>query len=93
MHEVHFYATLRKISGTKTVELECPDEVTIQELLDAAIARYPGMAELLLDEDGRLFPHAHIFINGNSARYLEQAWDTLVSAGDKIDIFPAVGGG
>lgn len=91
--KVHFYATLRPIAGQKTVEFDLGDEVTVQELVDAVVTRFPPMREELLNEEGRLYPHVHVFVNGRDAPYLDNALDTVITVEDKIDIFPAVAGG
>ncbi len=90
---VNFYATLRPISGQKTIEFDLPPNVTIRELLDAIVTRFPLMRKELLDENGELYRHVHVFINGRDAPYLSNTVETLIKPEDKVDIFPAVGGG
>lgn len=91
--KVNFYATLRPLVGQKTVEIDLPDGASVQQLIDAIVARYPALRPELLDEDGRLHGHVHVFIKGRDVYYLEQDVDTPLHADEKIDIFPAVGGG
>ena len=91
--KVHFYATLRHIAGRKTVEFDLPAGATVQALIDAIVDRFPEMRDRLLDEDGELYSHVHVFINGRDASYLDESLDTPLGADDKIDVFPAVGGG
>lgn len=91
--KVNFYATLRQIVGKKTVELEAAEATTVQHLLDQVMESYPCLRGELLDENGKLYGHVHIFINGRDIPYLEQAMDTHVSPEDTVNIFPAVGGG
>ncbi len=91
--EVHFYATLRQIVGTKTVEFSLPEAVTVWQLVTAVIERFPAMQKELLDKDGNLYAHVHVFVNGRDSRFLEAGRETPISIEDKIDIFPAVGGG
>jgi molybdopterin synthase sulfur carrier subunit len=90
---VNFYATLRQVSGCKSVEFPLPAGTTVQLLLDAVLERFPAMRRKLIDDQGRLYPHVHIFINGRDAPYLERALETPLSKDDAIDLFPAVGGG
>lgn len=90
---VNFYALLREIAGRKTVALPLRPGVTVRELLDAVIERFPAMRESLFDEHGRLYGHVHVFINGQDAPYLEHALETKLSEDDAVDLFPAVGGG
>ena len=91
--EVSFYATLRQLIGTKTVDLPLPGGSTVQLLLDAVVERYPAMREELFDERGELYGHVHVFINGKDAPYLENGLATVLTSQDKIDIFPPVAGG
>ncbi len=92
--KVNFYATLRKIAGQKTIEFDLIEgKTTADDLLMAALDRFPAMREELIDADGGLYSHVHLFINGRDSRFLEHKLATLVKPTDKIDIFPAVGGG
>lgn len=91
--KVHFYATLRDIVGQKTIQVDLPAEATVRQLLDILIARYPPLKRELFDENGELWRHVHVIVNGRDAPYLKQALDTPVKPDDTINIFPAVGGG
>jgi len=57
------------------------------------VERFPAMRENLLDAQGALYPHVHVFINGRDAPYLERGLETPLAADDAVDVFPAVGGG
>jgi len=89
---VHFYATLRQITGQKTVSFDVA-RPTVTRLLDAVVEQYPAMRTELLDESGGLWPHVHVFVNGRDAPYLEQGLDTELGPDDTVDVFPAVAGG
>lgn len=91
--KVNFFATLRQITGQKSVEFDLPDYVTAQQVLDAVIERYPAMRRDLLDENGQLHRHCHMFINGRGVPFLLEKMNTVVNPGDTVNIFPAVGGG
>jgi len=91
--DVNFFATLRQVAGQKTVAMSLIDGSTVRELLNAVVTRFPGMRDELLTETGDLRPHVHVFINGQDAPYLEQGLETRISGDDKLDLFPAVGGG
>ena len=90
---VGFYATLRQIVGTKTVDFDLQYGSTVSQLLDEIIRRYPAMCSELLDENGILHGHVHVNINGRNVPFLVNGLDTILSPGDTISIFPAVGGG
>lgn len=91
--KVNFYATLRRIVGEKTVEFNLPDGSTLRQLLDEMLRVYPDLHPELLDANGELFQHVHIFVNGRDAPFLEQGMDTPISPEDTLGVFPAVGGG
>jgi molybdopterin synthase sulfur carrier subunit len=91
--KINFYATLRPIVGQKTVELPLEEGMTVQDVLETIVENYPPMRKELMDESGKLLGHVHLFINGRDAPYLENMMATQIKATDKIDVFPAVGGG
>ena len=91
--QISFYATLRKIVGTKTVDFELPEEPTLQDVLDTVLRIYPELSEDLLDESGGLSRHIHLFVNGRSSKYLPDGMTTRVESSQKIEFFPAVAGG
>ena len=91
--KVSFYATLRDIVGGKVVEIPVNHGVTAQELLDEIIAKFPALKEVLLQEDGQLYGHVHLFVNGRDVQFLADDLDTKIMPADEVTIFPAVGGG
>ncbi|MBX7252424.1 MAG: MoaD/ThiS family protein [Candidatus Promineofilum sp.] len=91
--KVNFFATLRQVTGQKTVDLDLPDGVTVQQVLDAVVNRYPAMTGMLADDAGKLLGHCHIFINGRGVNYMLDQMDSVVRHGDTVNFFPAVGGG
>ena len=91
--KVHFHATLRQITGRRSVEFDLPAGTTVDGLLAAVVERYPEMREKLLHEDGTLRGNVHVFINGRDAPYLDRKLDTRLEEEDTVDLFPAVAGG
>jgi len=91
--EVSFYATLRQLIGQKTVGIPLPDGSSVQQLLDAVLERYPAVGPELFDDNGELYGHVHVFINGRDAPYLDDGLATVLTSRDKVDIFPPVAGG
>lgn len=90
---VNFYATLRPIVGGRTVEFDLEPGITVRELVDVMVERFPPLREQLLNERGELYPHVHVFINGRDAPYLEHGMATVIGPDDTADVFPAVAGG
>jgi molybdopterin synthase sulfur carrier subunit len=91
--KINFHATLRQITGRRTVEFDLLDGTTVRGLLAAVVERYPEMREELLHEDGTLLDQVHVFINGRDAPYLDRKLATRLAETDTVDVFPAVAGG
>lgn len=91
--KINFYATLRYIVGQKTVEIPMEEGITMRDLVYRVVSQYPKLSPELVDADGEIHGHIHLIINGRDAPYLEGGLDTIIQPNDKIDIFPAVGGG
>jgi len=90
---VNFYATLRQITGKKTLTLDLPDGVTVRETLETCFGLFPALRAELMTADNQLHGHVHFFVNGRDVPYLTEVLETRVSRADKLDVFPAVGGG
>jgi molybdopterin synthase sulfur carrier subunit len=91
--KVNFYATLRPIVGGKTVEVDVPEGITVKDLVDGLVTRYPALRTELLDEAGNLHGHVHVFVNGRDVPFLVDKINTRISPEDAVNIFPPVGGG
>lgn len=91
--KVNFFATLRDIAGGKTIDIPIEHGSTAKEVLDAIIERFPPMKKELLNAEGRMYGHVHFFINGRDVQFMENEFQTRITAGDVINVFPAVGGG
>ena len=90
---INFFATLRPIAGQKKVTFDIPEGTTVRDLVEIVVTRFPPMRAELLDEEGNLWRHVHVFVNGRDAPYLENGLQTAVNQDDVVNIFPAVGGG
>jgi sulfur-carrier protein len=88
--EVHLPTLLRgNTGGAATVTA---DGATVGEVFSALISEYPGLAENLVDDDGKLHKFVNVYRNDDDIRYLDQL-DTKLADGDVISILPAVAGG
>ncbi|GAB4480808.1 MAG: hypothetical protein OHK0031_02230 [Anaerolineales bacterium] len=90
---VNFYATLRQITGQKTLTLNLADGVTVRQVLESCFGLFPALRAELMTADNQLHGHVHFFVNGRDVPYLTDVLETKVSRADKLDVFPAVGGG
>ena len=68
------------------------DGATVGEVFTDLTQRYPGLADNLIGEDGKLHKFVNVYRNDDDIRYLD-ALDTKVADGDVISILPAVAGG
>lgn len=91
--QVSVYATLRDVVGGKTVELDLGAAPNVRDVVDALVATYPLLRPKLMDDSGELLGAVHVFVNGRDGHYLPDGMTTRLVATDRIDIFPAVGGG
>jgi sulfur-carrier protein len=65
---------------------------TLRELLQDLEARYPGITEMVLTDDGALHRFVNVYVNDEDVRYLGSL-ETEVHPGDTVSILPAVAGG
>ena len=91
--KAHFFATLRPIVGGKTEDFEVDHGVTVLEMLNVMITRFPKLRDELLDETGKMYGHVHFFVNGRDVQFLENGIETRLMPDDVVNVFPAVGGG
>ncbi len=75
-----FFATLRERAGTKSLELDIPDEMTIQELKGRLAEEFPNLKESMRS----------VLITINREYAFEEA---VVPEGAEIGMFPPVSGG
>jgi len=85
--KIKLFASFREAAGTKEVELEVPDGSRVLDVVREMAERFPKLKDMLLKEDGMREGY-HIVKGG---RWLKES--DLLMDGDKIAIFPMVGGG
>ena len=90
---IKFYSTLRDIAGKKAVEIDLPEGATIQQLATEIVERYPKMHGDLLDDQGKLYGHVHIFVDGRDVPFISDNGSEVISNDSIVDIFHAIGGG
>ena len=90
---MRFYATLRSIVGSRQVEISLPPDGTLRQLIDEIVRQFPAMQAEMLDSQGNLYGHIHIFVNGRESTFLAGGLETILEPEDTISIFPPVGGG
>ena len=82
-----YFAQIRKTAGTESETVEVPDGVTVVEALKS-VDHGDEFRGLLFDESGALRPVILFVVNDVPA-----ASDTVLSDGDRVQIFSPVAGG
>jgi molybdopterin synthase catalytic subunit len=78
--KILFFATLRERAGVKSLELDVPSDMTVEELKEKLIADYPNLKESM---------HA-VLITVNREYAFEEA---IIPPNAEIGMFPPVSGG
>jgi len=88
---VKFFATVREITGVKSIELEADN---IRELLDLLVQTYgTKFKETALNKDtGELKQFFSCMVNGKRIELLD-GYATILKDNDSVALFPPVGGG
>jgi len=87
--KVKLYATLKEMIGKDTVFVEAK---TVGEAIDNLIKLHPELSNVIIGEDGKLKDDYIYLVNGRNIVFLQKK-DTPLKEGDKLTIFPPVGGG
>ena len=91
--EIKIYATLRDVTGSKTVHLDTASEITVGQMLQELSIKYPNLhAKLHNSATGELYTAIQILINGRDMRYIK-GMETIMTVEDDVRMFPPIGGG
>jgi molybdopterin converting factor small subunit len=77
------------VGGAKSLELA---GTTVREVVDALLARHPGLGGQLLTPEGELNRFVNVYVNGQDVRYLD-GLATPVADRDEVRLLPAMAGG
>jgi molybdopterin synthase sulfur carrier subunit len=91
--QVRFFASLRQVAGSKSIEFDFADPVSVRKLIREILEEIPGLEVDIIDDQGELHAHINVLVNGRDVRYLDGKLDSLLADGDQVSIFPALGGG
>ena len=88
-----FLGALRHASGKDTLTLDCKDDASIFDLVEALTKQAPALRRNLVDEQLETpKPNALILVNGKEISVLN-GLDTKVKDGDEVVFVPVVHGG
>jgi molybdopterin converting factor small subunit len=68
------------------------EAASVDELLRALEASFPGILARLCDENGKLRRFLNVYVNSEDIRFLDNQ-ATALKEGDEVSIVPAVAGG
>ena len=89
---IKFYGLLRRRLGAATVEVVGEDLTVLALLRRTEEQAGQGFMDELLDREMALIAGTIILVNGENIR-LRQDLQTMVKAGDRLDLFSPAGGG
>jgi MoaD family protein len=92
MMMIRVFGSLRDAAGGKVIEVPEQGGATVGALLHEVAAAYPALGARILDDAGGPRNSVHVLVNGRSIRFLDGV-STPLHAGDRLALFPAVGGG
>jgi molybdopterin synthase sulfur carrier subunit len=81
---------LRKLTNNEEVVEVNPG--TVGAAITELQARYPGIKERLLDENGTVRRFVNVYVNEEDIRFLQNQ-ETPIKSGDELSIIPAIAGG
>ncbi len=88
--QVRIPTPLRKL--THNEELIPVTATTVGAAIAELQARFPGIKERLLDEQGAVRRFVNVYVNEEDIRFLQNQ-QTPLKDGDEISIIPAIAGG
>jgi len=88
--KVRIPTPLRKLTNNE--ELVEINAATIGAAIQELQARFPGIAERLVDDKGEVRRFVNVYVNEEDIRFLQNN-DTPLKDGDEISIIPAIAGG
>ena len=88
--EVRIPTIFRKFTGGQgSVEVQ---PGTIADLIQQLDARFPGLKDQVLTQQGDLHRFVNVYVNDEDVRYLDKL-DTKANEGDTVSLLPSVAGG
>lgn len=87
------FATLAETAGSETVTVDVGDDPTVGDALDALLAAHPDLESHLYDEDGELYGHVRLLVDGEDPFASGDGLSEPVDESAELALMPAVSGG
>jgi MoaD family protein len=91
--QVRFYSNMRTITGQSELVIPISSPTTLRELLTRLTELFPDLQNILLNEQGRLYPDVPLFVNGRNPRLAVLGVDMPLGQEDVITLFSPVASG
>ena len=75
------YATFRIITGEKTIVIDAPEGATVIQAVRMLAEMRPALKPHWFDQNGELYSHVHVFLNGEDAMTLPAQMESVVTTG------------
>jgi sulfur-carrier protein len=91
---IHTILGIRQALGQKRIEVDLPQESTVDDLLAYMKKKWGEKldAHLFHPDDGKVLDHLRIMVNGQTIQF-PKGMNTLLKEGDEVLIMPLVSGG
>jgi len=90
--KVRLFALLREVAGTKEIEEEVEEGITVKDLLERLSTKLPKRFRELVFEEQDVSKNVIILVNRRGIRELE-GLETKLKDGDEVALLPPVSGG
>jgi molybdopterin synthase sulfur carrier subunit len=87
------FATLAEAAGDTQIEVDPGADATVGDAFDALLDAHPDLEGEVLDDDGDLYEHVRLLHEGGDPFAEGEGFETPVSEGDELALFPPVSGG